>query len=1137
MINLNNIWTVAVYERKTLFRSWFFRIFSILTLLILFSMNMGVFAEPGARWTPRAIPANIPYLNVLFVNVAQAVIAVFLASDFLRRDKKLDTTEVIYARPISNGEYVTGKTLGIMILFTGLVVAILLMALVFNLILKDTPVEWMAYLLYPLLISIPTLTFILGLSFFLMILLRSQAVTFIVLLGYIGLTLFYFKDKLNGLLDYMGFYYPMVYSDLIGFADQNSILLQRGAYFLLGIACIFATIRFLSRLPQTGRWNMVNLFAFLLFAAAGGSLGYMFHNQHRTHDQDRREFVQINNAWAHFPLADVLSNDLAVEQKGRRILVTSTVMLANRNEEQLDTLVFSLNPGFRVDSITGRQGAVEFEKHRQLLLVQPEGGLAPGGRMVLTLYSRGIPDPDIAYLDVPEKKRSSLKRIILATVDKLPGIMDPEYILLTREMLWYPLAGVGFNKVTYQPAVQDFSRFTLSVTPGRGLIPVAPGQVEEDGEGTYRFRPEQPLSALPLVIGPFVKMSRTVDEVEYHIYLKEKHDFFSGFFPNLSDTLDVLLKEAKDDYEYDELDLYYPFRRMNLVETPVQFHPYERPYSQYVEMVQPEMIFMPERGAGLSTLDFNRLKRGEARRNRERNNSRSEEEMETDLFRHFITNTFFDTGTRVGGGFRSRGEDLINYSVGNLYSTNPYSAFPLYYNLVAGIRSDEYPAFNAMIETYLKEGYEISPRESFRGGISDSERANLALRDEGLLEIFARKNQDLIANAIYQSGSFIINALHNRVGRSEFDSFLYYYLEDHAFTDITFSQFENDFRDAFDVEISPYMDFLTSGTELPEFLVSAPEYIQTRDEYGDVYVVRMKISNTGGSSGLIDLTFRMPGQGGFGPGGMDTEQRLYEIGAGRTKDVQLVFYSAPRVLTVNTLLSGNIPSSFSIFLRSATEKSVANLEEYARDAETAVNMYTEGEIVVDNEDRGFSFVSVSNESKVKKFIDSRKEENDRINYHTMNPWWTPATWTPVAHSAMFGQTIRSALVVRSGDGSNTARWHTMMEQAGFYEVHVYIPVSAMLGGSSGRGRGEGRGMGGGGRPGGPEFADRGTVYHYTVASNEGTEEVEFALDRPEDGWNLLGTFHFPADTAEVTLTNNTNGSRVVADAVKWVPKE
>jgi hypothetical protein len=46
--------------------------------------------------------------------------------------------------------------------------------------------------------------------------------------------------------------------------------------------------------------------------------------------------------------------------------------------------------------------------------------------------------------------------------------------------------------------------------------------------------------------------------------------------------------------------------------------------------------------------------------------------------------------------------------------------------------------------------------------------------------------------------------------------------------------------------------------------------------------------------------------------------------------------------------------------------------------------------------------------------------------------------------------------------------------------------------------------------------------------------VIFVLDNIEDGWNRLGSFHFPADTASITLTNQTHGNRVIADAVKWV---
>src|SRR6056297_3894863 len=134
MISLHNIFSIAKYERKTLLRSWFFRIFSVLSLLVLFGMNFGMIIEGGGEegWAIRSIPAAIPYFNLLILNLAQAVIAVFLSSDFLKRDKKLDTTEVIYTKPVSNPVYIAGKTAGILVTFLGLNVAALIIAAVYN---------------------------------------------------------------------------------------------------------------------------------------------------------------------------------------------------------------------------------------------------------------------------------------------------------------------------------------------------------------------------------------------------------------------------------------------------------------------------------------------------------------------------------------------------------------------------------------------------------------------------------------------------------------------------------------------------------------------------------------------------------------------------------------------------------------------------------------------------------------------------------------------------------------------------------------------------------------------------------------------------------------------------------------------
>ena len=507
MIDFKNIATVATYERKTLFRSWFFRIFALVTLFVMFMVNMGLFGHSYANWAGRAVPANIPYANVLIVSVAQAIIAVFLSSDFLKRDKKLDTTEVIYARPISNGEYVVGKTAGIMSLFLALLLVVLLMALTFNLIIKDTPVVWEAYLLYPLLVTIPTLIFILGLSFFLMILLKNQAVTFIVLLGYIGLALFYFKDRLDGLLDYMAFNFPMVYSDFIGFGDTSSILVHRLCYLLLGLGFIFGTIRFLSRLPQTGKWNFINLFGFVFFLAAGMAVGYKYYDSHQDSYARGNRYLAMNNAYAHMPVPDVSSNDLKVVQKDHGLVISSSLRIRNTMGSTLDTLLFSLNPGFIVDSISDSNGPVKWERKEQLVLIMPEKGLSPWRGTSLRIDYHGVPDRAVAYLDITRKERSSLKNVNLMKFDKFAGIVDPEYVLLTSEMIWYPVAGVGFNRTDFLSSVPDFARFSIEVQPRPGLTALCPG-LSEPGDSVFRFRPEQELNSLPLVIGPLEKHSK-----------------------------------------------------------------------------------------------------------------------------------------------------------------------------------------------------------------------------------------------------------------------------------------------------------------------------------------------------------------------------------------------------------------------------------------------------------------------------------------------------------------------------------------------------------------------------------------------------------------------------------------------------
>ena len=203
----STFWTISKYERKILLRSWFFRIFTALTLFFIFVFNLGEISAVGNQtWVYRAVPSNMPYVAIYLLNIGQAIIAVFLSAEFIKRDRKQDTTEVFYVRSMSNASYVLGKAWSILSLFLLVNIAALGLSLIFNSLAKDTYIDWQAFLYYPVLISIPTLIFIIGLSSLMMSIIRNQALTFVIMVGYILSSLIYLSSSFNYLFDYMGFY-------------------------------------------------------------------------------------------------------------------------------------------------------------------------------------------------------------------------------------------------------------------------------------------------------------------------------------------------------------------------------------------------------------------------------------------------------------------------------------------------------------------------------------------------------------------------------------------------------------------------------------------------------------------------------------------------------------------------------------------------------------------------------------------------------------------------------------------------------------------------------------------------------------------------------------------------------------------
>jgi len=475
MSKLSNISSVAKYESKLLMRSWFYRIFLVVAVLALCIFNFAnlVNTDNSGFWIMRALSSNIPYINLLLLNAGQAVIAVFLSSEFLKSDKKLDTSEVFYVHPLSNAEYVIGKIWGNMNVFIRLNLIIICMVVIFNFV-SGLPIDWMAYITYFFVISIPTLIYIFGLSIGMMLILKNQAITFVVLLGYIALTLFYIADKFYYLFDYMAYSLPLVKSSFVGFTNWSTVINHRLIYLLIGLGFICVSISLFRRLPNTNRGRNRWLAVSFCFIFAGLFAGYRHVHTILQSVDMRAKYTEINNKYVHSPQMVIDKYDITVEQHPSTI--SATVVMHGTAQDSASVFIFCLNPALAVRGITENGKDLSFTRDHQIILVDFGRSLSKDDTTTLKIAYDGRIDERFCYLDVlPELLQEKFSVESLFNVDKKYCFQTENYVLFTPETYWYPRPGVAYSSENPDWQRAYFSNYRLTVKTLNGLQAISQG--------------------------------------------------------------------------------------------------------------------------------------------------------------------------------------------------------------------------------------------------------------------------------------------------------------------------------------------------------------------------------------------------------------------------------------------------------------------------------------------------------------------------------------------------------------------------------------------------------------------------------------------------------------------------------------
>ncbi len=1125
---------IAVYEARLLLRSWGFRIFALLGFILLGLFTAGAAAPSFAfPYYFRSLSGSIPLFSFKLFNVYQGIIVVFMATEFFKRDRRTDSTQVIFARSFSNTSYLLGKFLGVLGLFVLMNILVGIITILIHLFLSETPLNIQAYFLYFLALILPTLVFLIGMAFVLGVVIRSQAAVILMGLAVSALSLIAIGNKADFILDIFGFHTPLMYSDFMGLGNSAQLLLLRLPILLLGLGFVFGTVLLAKRLRQSAFTTALSgvLSALLILSALG--LIFVHIQSNRSVDSLRRDLLAESREYAEVPALNMESCFLNVEYSGKTLSAAAEIVLKNDLEEPAESLLLTLNPGLQVRRVSAGGSPLDFVRGEHVLLIQPPDPLAPGTGITIQIDYAGTPLEAYCYPDIESESLRKPSKLGLYNVPKKYLFLSEKFVHLTPECGWYPRAGIPLSHRFPGAVAHDFSQYTLSVRVPEGRTAVSQGPSEittSDGGKVYAFRPGTPLPQISLTVGPFEERSLKVEDVEYTLYTLPGHDYFTQYFDAITEDLPKTITQLKDEFEV-ILGLDYPFTKLALVEVPIHFYSHKRLWSAADETVQPQAVFLPEMGTLCQGADFASMSRMMQRRMGRSARAGMEitsAQIQNSYFTRFVRSNLL--GSQPGqGGFR----DNALSSVTESDIDAKYNLLPNYFAFTATLASDRWPILHSALESWLQDRISAT---SFRfnrsGGMTEQERINRLLDGNSMTELLEDESldPDQLYDVILAKGKYLMTAIESRIQEDNFDEKLLSFIKEKKFSTISeedFLQFLFAYKE-FDLE--PVMAAWYADKQVPAFTLGAVGMYNVQDGEQQRTHILLPVSNISDAEGIVKLNI-IEGRGGrdrMGGGAPSGIERTVLIPPNTTTEIGVLLDSRPMLLTVDTTISQNIPATMNLMMMRQNAEDAETFFEGERTFPYDADRQTdEGEYIVDNEDPGFAVSGGGGDSRLRtailRLFDRSGTETEYLDYNPTNP---PGRWSPVIQQDFYGTILRTGHMIKVGEGSNTVSWTVDLPESGSYDIYFYNETMNFGGGRGGQGQ---RG-GNQGRRRRPTQEEK----HFIVRHQDGTEEIPFDIQESAQGWVLLGTFRLSAGPNTVEQTDKGKGAFLTADAVKWV---
>ncbi|MCX6563356.1 MAG: hypothetical protein NTU60_07090 [Candidatus Aminicenantes bacterium] len=1031
MKSISVLWSIARYEMLLMSRSWAFRIFSILALSVATLITVAVALPRDATFFfNRAMPGAFPLLAIKLFNVFLGLMSVFLATEFLKRDRKQDTSQVYFTHSFSNAVYILGKFLGIFFLIFSLLLLVLVFIGVIHIFFSRTPFAWQPYVLYVLFFSLPTVLFMVGLSVFLGSLIKSQAVVYLIALVYTFFVLVVAGPNAFFAFDSFAYYMPVMYSDFIGLGNLSDLLLLRGAYLVLGLALILGSTLLMKRLRQASWLSRaaaglvvgltVMAVSFLAVYMRGKTAAVAF----------RTEIKAQSVESAGRPAMTLDACDIRMKTEGRSISAEADLTLANRTGAPIETVLLTINPGLKVGAIRGPSAPLAFEQKNHLITIRPGPSVEPGGDIRLTLSYAGEIDERYCYLDIDDGRYWSPLHFWLVTVPKRYAVVTDSFIHLSPESGWYPRAGLPPALLFPKTVKQDFSRYSLSVTVPAGLTAVSQGAVTETASGrdkVFRFQSENPLPQISLTAGSYERKSIAVDGTDYSLYTLTGHDRTTPLLSELKADLPAIIKQVRNEYEV-LLGLTYPYKRFALVELPIQVTSYNRLWNTAQEQVQPEIVLLPEMGALCTGADFRSVQRqmlgpgagqpaapaakagaagasaargGQAARARAAGGGRGQaasvtpKDLQRALLNRFIRSNLTELTMPMNVLFRA---GLLGIQF-EMNSESRFGIFPQFVTYATHFAAPDWPLLDYVIEAYLRGRVSVQAGPGLRlfQTTTIQEEISKVLADHSLAELLAAGDRERwpLPSILEAKSKQLLALIQSKLGQKDFEAKLTEWLKGLRFQAVPKAAARDFFKSLGELDLDGLFARWANDKGLPGYVFDDLQSYRVVVKEKQKAQLKFRVANPTDTGGVIKIEYisrgamgggRMGGGagggivvvGGAGGGGNVTfvggagaaaERRYYVVPARTVKEIGLVLDQPAVMTTIDTYISRNLPASFNLpFLTTPAQPGAAAFDGEIERPYDQGEMGAAGEYIVDDEDPGFKLPEGERENWLRRLI-------------------------------------------------------------------------------------------------------------------------------------------------------------------------